>query len=104
GRMSNYSFKRGSSLAFNVQYTPAENGPPSLAGIVIKSQIRTPAGALVSELNVAMFEDEMGFTATASSTAAWPLGQLNWDIRFEQSGSVFYSETLSLTVRQEVTA
>jgi len=48
--------------------------------------------------------DGLSFTAVYSgSTSAWAIGNAKWDIKFVTGGSTFYSETLRLSVIEQVT-
>lgn len=102
--MKQIAFKRGSSFAPRVGYTPGDDGPATLAGMDISSDVRTPNGAAVASLEIAMAPDGLSFTAAAAEgTATWPEGPAHWDIKFVYDGVVFYSETVSIDVQRAVT-
>jgi len=102
--MKQIAFKRGSSFAPRVGYTPGPGGPATLTGMDIASDVRTPNGAAVASLEIAIAADGLSFTATAAEgTVTWPEGPVHWDIKFVLDGIVFYSETVSIDIQRAVT-
>lgn len=102
--MKQIAFKRGSSFAPRVGYTPGPGGPATLADMDIASEVRTPRGGPVASLEIAKAPDGLSFTATAADgTATWPEGPVHWDIKFTYADIVFYSETVSIEILREVT-
>jgi hypothetical protein len=84
------TFKRGTTFSATVTYTPAAGGPANLTSTTITSSIKVVDG--------------LSFTAVYSgSTSAWAIGNAKWDIKFVTGGSTFYSETLRLSVIEQVT-
>ena len=102
--MQSLTIKRGSSFSSHAAYTSTAGQPDTLAGLSFKSQVRTPAGVLVDTLAVAVDEDGLGFTITAThGTTGWPTGPLVWDIKVTSGDVVTYTETVEIIVDARVT-
>jgi hypothetical protein len=98
------TFKRGTSFAASVDYTPETGGIPDLDGVTVTSAI-IDAERNEYDLTVVVAGDGLSFTATyAGSTANWAIGTARWDIKFLNGDSVFYSETMRLDIIGQVTA
>ena len=102
--MSNsVTFKRGSTYAATVTYTPAAGGPANLLTTTVTSSIIDAANQ-VYPCTITMAVDGLSFVASYSPTANWSLGSARWDIKFTYGTTVFYSETMRLNVIDQVTA
>lgn len=97
------SIKQGATFAVHGTYTPAAGALPSLQGATITSQIRKN-GKLVAALDVELAPDGMSFLVDGGSTAAWPTGRVDWDMRIVIGNSVYYTDTAELLVASAVTA
>lgn len=80
---------------------PADYEDGFFVGWTIASQIRTPSGRLVGDLNPSWAEPEEDTRAIRllnENTSRWPLGELLYDVQFtrDSDGYTFSSETLSL--------
>ena len=95
-------FKRGTTLAGTVTYTPATGGPANLLTTTIESDVITANGS-VFPLTITKAGDGLSFTVRYNDTANWTLGSARWDIKFIYGGVTWYSETLRLTVIEQVT-
>jgi hypothetical protein len=101
--MSNgVTFKRGTTFAGTVTYTPATGGPANLLTTTVKSDI-IDSGNCTYPLTITMALDGLSFVASYQSTAAWNLGNARWDVKFTYGSTVFYSETMRLNVIDQVT-
>jgi hypothetical protein len=97
------TFKRGTTFAATVTYTPEAGGPANLLTTTVTSSVIDYSGA-VYPLTITMAGNGLSFVASYSPTDAWTLGGARWDIRFAYSSTVFYSETMRLNIIDQVTA
>ena len=77
-----------------------------LTAVTLRSQVRTPAGALVCELVMAKADQvthKGQFSASALDTTGWPAGYLLIDIEQRVGAAVTSSETMQLPVLQDIT-
>ena len=96
------TFKRGTTFAGTVTYTPETGGPANLLTTTVTSSIIDAAGN-VYPTTITMAGNGLSFVCSYSSTANWTLGSARWDIKFSYSGVVFYSETMRLNIIDQVT-
>lgn len=98
------TFKRGTSFAASVVFTPeTPPGLQDLLGVTVTSSV---VDAKSNEYNLVtvLAGNGLSFTATYPlSTAAWTIGTAKWDIRFSIGGTVFFSDTMRLDVIGQVT-
>jgi hypothetical protein len=97
------TFKRGTTFAGTVTYTPEAGGPANLLTTTVTSDIIDYAGN-VYPCTITMAGNGLSFVASFSPTANWTLGSARWDIKFAYGTTVFYSETMRLNVIDQVTA
>jgi len=97
------TFKRGTTFAGTVTYTPQAGGPANLLTTTVTSSI-IDASNQVYPTTITMAGDGLSFVASYSPTANWSLGSARWDIKFAYGTTVFYSETMRLNVIDQVTA
>jgi hypothetical protein len=97
------TFKRGTTFAGTVTYTPETGGPANLLTTTVTSSIIDAANQ-VYPCTITMAVDGLSFVASYSPTANWSLGSARWDIKFAYGTTVFYSETMRLNVIDQVTA
>jgi hypothetical protein len=97
------TFKRGTTFAGTVTYTPETGGPANLLTTTVTSSIIDAANQ-VYPTTITMAGDGLSFVASYSPTANWSLGSARWDIKFAYGTTVFYSETMRLNVIDQVTA
>jgi len=97
------TFKRGTTFAGTVTYTPQTGGPANLLTTTVTSSIIDAANQ-VYPCTITMAVDGLSFVASYSPTANWSLGSARWDIKFAYGTTVFYSETMRLNVIDQVTA
>jgi hypothetical protein len=95
-------FKRGTTLAATVTYTPATGGPANLLGTTLTSDIHTSDGGFF-HTTITKANDGLSFTIRYDDTASWSLGSARWDIKFTDGDVTWYSETLRLTIIEQVT-
>jgi hypothetical protein len=96
------TFKRGTTFAGTVTYTPETGGPANLLTTTVTSSI-IDASNQVYPCTITMAVDGLSFVASYSPTANWSLGSARWDIKFTYGTTVFYSETMRLNVIDQVT-
>ena len=96
------TFKRGTTFAGTVTYTPQTGGPANLLTTTVTSSIIDAANQ-VYPCTITMAVDGLSFVASYSPTANWSLGSARWDIKFAYGTTVFYSETMRLNVIDQVT-
>lgn len=96
------TFKRGTTFAGTVTYTPQTGGPANLLTTTVTSDIVDSAGNRYP-CSIAMAIDGLSFVASVSDTTVWSLGNARWDIKFAYGTTVFYSETMRLSVIDQVT-
>ena len=95
------NFKRASTFGASCTYTPETGGPPDLNGISIASDVRDANGKIYS-CSVDVL-DPTHFNISYENTSGWALGSAYWDIRFSESGVVFFSDTVVLNIINNVT-
>ena len=97
------TFKRGTSFAASVVYTPESGGLANLIGVTVTSTI-IDADRNEYDLTVVVAGDGLSFTATyEGNTGSWSTGSARWDIKFLNNDSVFYSDTMRIDVIGQVT-
>lgn len=93
------SFKRGDTFTALAQREGVD-----ITNTTIRSQIRF--GAWSHELTVTVTDAANGeFTLSASAdwTRLWPTGTARWDIEYTDNGNVHSTETIALTIVEDVT-
>jgi hypothetical protein len=96
------TFKRGTTFAGTVTFTPQTGGPANLLTTTVTSSIIDAAGNTYPT-TITMAVDGLSFVSSYSSTANWTLGSARWDIKFAYGSTVFYSETMRLNIIDQVT-
>lgn len=97
------TFKRGTSFAGTVTYTPDAGGPATITSVTITSTIITTDG---TEYPCTITKAGSGLYFVVRYTGdsgSWALGTARWDIKFINAGAVFYSETMRLNIIDQVT-
>ncbi len=117
--MSNFCFKRGDTFNLNLQLVDMDEAlqyPPDdvrraidLTGYTFTSQVKSLAdGAVVATLTCAALSQstQKGWlnVKSGASTAAWPVGLCQMDIKAVVSGNTQHTETLTFQVIDGVTA
>lgn len=117
--MSNFVFKRGDTFNLNLQLVDMDdalqfpsddvNRAINLTGYAFTSQVKTmDTGAAVATLTCAALNQttQKGWlnVKSGTSTAAWPLGLVQMDIKAVVSGVTQHTETLTFQVIDGVTA
>ena len=91
------------SWAGTFELVDSAGAPISTAGVVARSQIRTPAGVLVAELSVTLSADTITLRSVGS-TQAWPPGPAQIDVQFTlPDGQVVSTSTATLRLVRDVT-
>ena len=97
-------FKRGGTFAPTCEYQSPPGTPASIAGMTITSQIRSAlTGQLIAELTASAGIDLGVYTFDPVDTSDWPIGDLNWDIVYEKDGVKNPTETIVLTIVENIT-
>lgn len=96
--MKSIEHKRGDTFLPSCVYLNSAGVPYdyTIDGITIKSQVRSPNGALVGDLAVTAGVGTGAFNLESGSTQNWPLGSLRWDIQFTQGSHIFSTQTAEL--------
>lgn len=84
--MKTFKLKRDDTFAKACCFKADNVTPTDLTDVTIKSQVRTSIGLLVAELTVTKMDQIIQpgvFTVRAGDTAAWPIGNLEWDILYQ---------------------
>jgi hypothetical protein len=101
--MSNtVTFKRGSTYAATVTYTPAAGAPANLLSTTVSSDIIDAVG-VVYPCTITMAVNGLSFVISLSDTSGFALGTARQDVKFATGGVVFYSSTFRLNVIDQVT-
>lgn len=97
-------WKKGDYFSVQCQYLDDAGAEVDIValGISVASQVRKTDGQLVSTLTVTM--GVMGAFEVSGPTAAWPFGDLLWDIQYTQAGRPFSTENIILRVYRGATA
>ena len=94
-------FKRGDTFVLAATYRDDAGNPANLAGYTVRAQVRH-GRRLVDELSFAATDLAQGsftMSASAAQTAAWPIGEVACDIRYQSpDGVVTSSEVFRITV------
>lgn len=98
------TFKKGDHFSVQCQYkNDAGVNTDFLAlGITVASQVRRLDGRLLSTLTVT--PGATGAFSLDGSTAAWPLGDLLWDIQYTLAGKNFSTQNILIRLYQGATA
>ena len=96
------TFKRGTTFAATVTYTPQAGGPANLLTTTITSSI-IDSDDNTYPCTITVAGDGLSFVASVPDTTKWTLGNARWDIKFAYSTTIFYSETMRLNVIDQVT-
>ena len=102
--MAQIRFKRGDTFSLSCTYK-VDGVPTSVSSIDIDSQIRDNRGSLVQNLTVTKLVNTGEFTliATATETAEWPVSVLRCDVQFSQGGTVRSTQTIDISVLEDIT-
>lgn len=99
--------KRGDSLQLGCLAKDSDGQPDDLSGVTLRAQARSAmSGQLVAELVIGKADQSTHpgeFSISAISTDAWPISMLLIDIELRVGVAVVSSETMRLTVLEDVT-
>jgi hypothetical protein len=97
------SWKRGSTFAATVDYTPGAGDPETLAGVTIEcsvmdnSQTRYP-------LTITLLEGDVSFTTLyTGDSSGWAAGTAAIDYKLSNGGVIFYSTTARFVIEPQIT-
>ena len=98
---THHEFKQGQSFQGVATYTPETGWPVDLAGVTVNT-------ALLDARNkkhyfTVTIDSPTQFTMYYENTQDWNPGTAYWDIQFIQGSTVFYSETIRITILPNVT-
>lgn len=96
------TFKRGTTYAATVVYTPAAGGPANLLTTTVTSDVIDSVG-VTYPCTITMAGNGLSFVASVADTTRWALGLARQDIRFVTGGVIYFSETMRLSVIDQVT-
>lgn len=99
--------KRGDTFRKQVLEQNPDGSAVDITGWIIASQLRTPEGTLAATAVISVLDAEGGsyeIWVPATTTAAWEIGLLYWDIqRTDMGGDVTSSDTLMVKVQEDIT-
>lgn len=99
--------KRGDTFQLGCLAKDSDGQPEDLSGVTLRAQARAAlSGALVAELTVSKPDQTTypgEFAISAGDTTAWPISMLLIDIELRVGLAVVSSETMRLTVLEDVT-
>ena len=97
------SWKRGSTFAATVLYTPGAGEPSDLSGVLVETSVMDHAQKRYP-LTVSVHPDNVNFDIIYSGdTSNWAVGTAALDYRLSVGGVVFYSTTARFTIEQQIT-
>jgi len=97
------SWKRGSTFAAQVIYTPGAGDPPTLEGVLVESSVMDHARQRYP-LTVSMLPGFLGFNIYFDGDSSdWAAGTAAIDYRCTLDEVVFYSTTARFTIDPQVT-
>jgi hypothetical protein len=97
------SWKRGSTFAASVAYTPGAGDPASLAGVTVECSVMDHREVRYP-LIVSILPDNLSFNILyPSDTSEWAAGTAALDYRCLENGVVFYSTTARFTIEPQIT-
>lgn len=101
------TIKRGDTLAAAASIAQDSGAAVDLTGYTLRSQVRSSSGELVQALVVVVTAPTLGtytLSATATQTAAWPIGRHVCDVEYTSAGGVVSSTaTFPVIVSEDVT-
>ena len=100
---STITIKKGATFAALCTYK-VDGVPVSVATFTITSQIRTSAGDIVATLTAVKIPANTGEFRFDQATSTWPIGSAFWDIKYDDAGSVFLTETMNVNIVGSITA
>ena len=99
--------KRGDTFQLGCLAKDSDGQPEGLSGVTLRAQARSAmSGQLVAELVIGKSDQSTHpgeFAISAISTDAWPLGMLLIDVEQRVGQAVASTETLKLTVIEDIT-
>lgn len=100
--------KQGDTFEVLCMYADCMDIPINLtaAAIVVTSQVRTATGDLVSDMTVAVSDQNVDpgeYRLRVLDTSDWPVAELRWDIQYAYDNVIVSTETLVIAVQEDVT-
>ena len=93
------TFKRGDTFTALAQRVGVD-----ITETTIRSQLRSGNWRYTLTVTVTdAANGEFTLSAPASDTRLWPVGAAKWDIEYTDSGNVHSTETVSITILEDVT-
>lgn len=97
------SWKRGSTFAASVAYTPGAGDPPTLEGVTVECSVMDHREAR-HPLLVEIQPDFLSFNILfVGDTSEWSIGTAALDYRCSLGGVVFYSTTARFIIEPQIT-
>ena len=96
--------KRGDTFTAAVTRRDSAGALVDLTGYTVRSHLRNGSGALIAEFAVAHISTGVvTISATAAQTTLWPIATLKADIEYASAGTVQSSETIQISVAEDIT-
>ena len=97
------TWKRGSTFAASVAYTPGAGDPSTLEGVTVESSVMDQAQKRYP-LVVTMHDDFLGFDILYDGdSSSWTAGTAAIDYKCSLEGVIFYSTTARFIIEPQVT-
>ena len=97
------SWKRGSTFAASVAYTPGAGDPATLEGVTVECSVMDNREVRYPLL-VTILPDYLSFNIYyIGETSEWAAGTAALDFRCLEAGVVFYSTTARFTIEPQIT-
>lgn len=102
--MTTFSMKQGDTFAFNANIKDANGNPVIDSAGKIKSQIYNNNNILLGEFVITPTEVAGQYLFKILDTSAFPVGGVLFtDIQFTDSGVIVSSDTMTISVKKDVT-
>lgn len=98
-----YSIKEYDSVLISCRYTNSAGEPRDLAGVTIKSEVRSAVGVLIDTLNVTVTDAVNGEFNMVPTVDKLPVGTHKIDVLFTEGSIRIASETFTIRIVEAVT-
>jgi hypothetical protein len=101
--MADFTLKRGDTFQYTVPFKDADGDPITGASGKLKSQIRDPAGNLITEVDISETSTAGTYLFKVADTQDWPVDVLETDFEYTDNDVTTSSRTLFISVEKDVT-
>lgn len=97
-----FSFKRGDTPSYIIDWSPGTAGPADLTGLTVTAALKTRSGARHA-LAVSVDGGLLFFTVTITGSDAWDLGPCALDAKLVNgAGAVVHSQTFTGVILEAI--